>query len=401
MPNPLPPPTVGRDCCAPDCSSAYFQTTPGPAGPPGASCVPCGDGLNSFTQLTDGFLMPGSCGEVTIEVVNSDWAVPGQFIYVEFAGTFQVVSTPDSEHIVIRNLQNCGASSTYWDNAPENTPIPSGSRVSPAGQQGPEGNLPSDLFDLSSPTMQKGDILVDDGANSPGAHLVRHPVGTDGETLHACSSTSDGLKWEKVNLSDPAQISGVLPIANGGTAGATKTTAFNNLSPTTTRGDLIFRGVTNNERRGIGTAGSVLTSDGMEPQWQGLPLATNGEADGGGTDFNLPNSYAPVIFGTDQVDIMLAENGTYLLLAVLTFHANGGQDVYFKFRDPGLGVDVPGSEVIVDRGDSVDHCQVVMMSILTGVIAPTTIQVWGYNSGSSTGAVYATLSKSIFVKLSA
>ena len=343
--------------------------------------------------------MPDSCGEVTVEVENSSWMTPGQYVYVEFAGTFQVVSTPDSTHAVLRNLQNCGASSTYFDNAPPGTPIPSGSRISPAGQQGPPGTISDDLFDLSSPTIQKGDLIVDDGANSPSAHDVRHPVGTDGETLHANSSTSDGVKWEKVDLSADAQVTDELEITHGGTGKANKTDAFNALSPTTNRGDIIFRGITNNERRSVGTAGSVLTSDGTEPQWQNPALATNAEADGSGTDYNLSNAYAPVIFGTDQIDMVLAEDGTYLLLAVLTFHANGGQDIFFKFRDVTNGADVPASEITVDRGDSVDHCQVVMLSILPDIVAPITVQVWAYNSGSSTGAVYATLSKTVYVKL--
>ncbi len=345
--------------------------------------------------------MPGSCGDVTIEVENSDWATVGQFVYVEFAGTFEVISKPDSTHIVIRNLQNCGASSTYFDNAPEGVPIPSGSSVSPAGQQGPPAVLPDDLFDLSSPTMQKGDIIVDDGANTPSAHDVRHPVGTDGETLHACSSTSDGVQWAKINLAATAEVTGKLAIANGGTGENNKTDAFDALAPTTNRGDIIYRGASDNLRLGVGSAGAVIGSDGTDPMWVGLPLSNNGEADGIGTDFNLPNAYAPVIFGTTQIDMALTEDGTYLLMAVLTFHTdNAGNNCFFKFRDVSNNADVPASEITVDRGDSVDHQQAVLMSILTGVTAPITIQVWGYNAASSNGAVYATLSKSIFVKLS-
>ena len=208
------------------------------------------------------------CGEVTIEVENSDWMIPGQEVFVENAGTFQVVSKPDSTHAVLRNLQNCGASSTYFDNTPPGTSIPSGGCVSPAGLQGPEGQIPDNLFNISSPTMQKGDILVDDGANSPSAHLVRHPVGADGETLHADSGTSDGVKWEKVDLADTTQVTGTLPINQGGTGETTKTLAFNALSPLTTRGDILTRDATNNIRIGIGATGTILTSDGTDPSWQ-------------------------------------------------------------------------------------------------------------------------------------
>lgn len=51
-----------------------------------------------------------------------------------------------------------------------------------------------------------------------------------------------------------------LPIANGGTAGTTANGAFNNLSPLTTKGDLIgFSTV--NARLGVGTDGQILVSD--------------------------------------------------------------------------------------------------------------------------------------------
>ncbi len=45
-------------------------------------------------------------------------------------------------------------------------------------------------------------------------------------------------------------VTGVLPIANGGTNGATQTTGFNNLSPLTTKGDIIVHNGTNNIRFG-------------------------------------------------------------------------------------------------------------------------------------------------------
>lgn len=56
-------------------------------------------------------------------------------------------------------------------------------------------------------------------------------------------------------------VSGILPIANGGTGQSTQTTAFNALSPITTKADLISSNGTNNVRLAVGTDGFVLTAD--------------------------------------------------------------------------------------------------------------------------------------------
>lgn len=60
-----------------------------------------------------------------------------------------------------------------------------------------------------------------------------------------------------------------LAIADGGTGASSATVAFDNLSPTTTAGDLIYNNGTDNVRLGIGTAGQVLTvnAGATAPEW--------------------------------------------------------------------------------------------------------------------------------------
>jgi hypothetical protein len=59
-----------------------------------------------------------------------------------------------------------------------------------------------------------------------------------------------------------------LPLANGGTASTTASTAFNTLSPLTTTGDIIYSSSgTTNSRLGIGSTGNVLTVAGGVPTW--------------------------------------------------------------------------------------------------------------------------------------
>jgi hypothetical protein len=63
------------------------------------------------------------------------------------------------------------------------------------------------------------------------------------------------------NVSLSTQVTGTLPIANGGTGQTTQTAAFDALSPLTTKGDLISNNGTNDVRVPVGTNGYVLTAD--------------------------------------------------------------------------------------------------------------------------------------------
>jgi hypothetical protein len=60
---------------------------------------------------------------------------------------------------------------------------------------------------------------------------------------------------------------GKVPINQGGTNGITKAEGFDNLSPQTTRGDVITHNGTNCVRLALGSAGQVLKSDGTDLVW--------------------------------------------------------------------------------------------------------------------------------------
>lgn len=65
----------------------------------------------------------------------------------------------------------------------------------------------------------------------------------------------------------------VLPIANGGTSGSTKAAAFDNLSPMTTGGDIIYGGASGTGTRlANGSLDQILSSNGgtNAPSWKGL-----------------------------------------------------------------------------------------------------------------------------------
>lgn len=81
--------------------------------------------------------------------------------------------------------------------------------------------------------------------------------------------TARGMKAplaQLISAGSPTSIP--VPISEGGTGQTTKTAAFDALSPTTTRGDLIARGASSNGRLAVGAALSFLGSDGTDPLWR-------------------------------------------------------------------------------------------------------------------------------------
>lgn len=145
-----------------------------------------------MTQLSAGFTMPAAAADVTISVGDSSWMSPTQVVYVQTAGYFEVQSLPDSTSAIIRNLG-------YSGNASAGTAIANGQGVSPGGLIGATGATgASSLSGASgiSPTTTKGDIIVDNGSNSPSPSTVRVAVGTNGQILAADSGAAAGVAWK-------------------------------------------------------------------------------------------------------------------------------------------------------------------------------------------------------------
>jgi len=88
------------------------------------------------------------------------------------------------------------------------------------------------------------------------------PVGvTGGSGLSIATSQLTG------SVSLTTQVSGILPIVNGGTGQATQQAAFDALSPLGTAGDTLYYNGSHNVALGIGSTGQVLTVVGGEPTW--------------------------------------------------------------------------------------------------------------------------------------
>ena len=142
--------------------------------PEGAPGTPGTNGQNAYTTLTQSFAVPinNGFGNVTIDVVNNDWAEPGQIIFIEGAGYYRVLVKIGTTQLSVNNLQSIAIPGSYPTNAAPSTVISSGNGVCPGGLQGPNGlntlvlsgNGNPNTIPLPNPGGQNA-IYLDDGGN--------------------------------------------------------------------------------------------------------------------------------------------------------------------------------------------------------------------------------------------
>lgn len=198
------------------CSSIY--QIPGPPGNPGTAGTDGVDGVNAFSASTADFTVPAIASNVTISVDDSSWMVGTQEIYIQFAGYYEVQSTPTATSVLAKN-------SGYSGNAVAGTNIPSGSKISPAGIQGTAGSLtgvagghlkgtyPNPTIALNN---AKGSLIAGNGTDS-----IAVSVGANGTRPMADSGQASGLLYQKVDLADSTEVTGTLNLANGGLSSTT------------------------------------------------------------------------------------------------------------------------------------------------------------------------------------
>jgi len=93
-----------------------------------------------------------------------------------------------------------------------------------------------------------------------------------------------------------SKVTGILPIANGGTNGSTKQAGFDNLSPTAAKGDIAVFNGTNNVALNVGTNNFVLVADSTQATGLKWAAAGTGAAFSGLTGGT--NTAAAMLIGT-------------------------------------------------------------------------------------------------------
>lgn len=159
---------------------SVVRLVPGPMGANGTNGQDGSDGSSAFTLLTSAFTVPAELASATALVSDSSWMTPGQVVYMQGAGWFEVNALPDSHSATLTNLEDA-ATEAYLGNVAPGTVIAVGNKVVPSGPQGPAGadgtsGAPVDATYITQ--IPNGDLTNEQALSGEATGLMKNTNGT-------------------------------------------------------------------------------------------------------------------------------------------------------------------------------------------------------------------------------
>lgn len=163
---------------------------------------------------------------------------------------FTITNTAPDQTVVLTAGTGISTSGTYPNFTIDNTAPDQVVSLTGAGTTSISGTYPN--FTITSNDQYAGTVTSVSGTGTVNGISLSGTVTSSGNLTLGGTLTGVDLT---------SQVTGTLPIANGGTGQTSQTAAFDALSPTTTKGDLIVSDGTDNIRLPVGTDNYVLTAD--------------------------------------------------------------------------------------------------------------------------------------------
>jgi hypothetical protein len=242
--------------------------------------------------------------------------------------------------------------------------------------------------------LADGEMIVGDGTTDPVAEsgaTLRTSIGvdaagTDNSTDVTLTGTPDyitisGQVITRGSIDLTSDVTGDLPVAEGGTGGSTATAGFDNLSPVTTKGDIVARNSSNNTRLGVGSDNHVLTADSGEATGMKWAAVTSSPTVGVGSYSGL------VVLRASATTVDIDADGVVLTDGTNTYQASSVNLTADITASGANGLDT-GSEATTTWYYAYVIYNGTTVSSLLSVSATSPTMPSGYTYKKRVGAVY-------------
>lgn len=220
----------------------------------------------------------------------------------EGAGTITITNSAPDQTVALTAGTGISTSGTYPNFTITNTAPDQTVALTGAGTTSISGTYPN--FTITSNDQYTGTVTSVGGTGTVNGISLSGTVTSSGNlTLGGTLS----------NVSLATQVTGTLPIANGGTGQTSQTAAFDALAPTTTKGDLIVNDGSDNIRLAVGTNNYVLTADSAQAsgvKWAAVAAGTT-VSDDTSTNASYYPTFATATSGTFSTATVSSTKLTY------------------------------------------------------------------------------------------